>query len=320
MQLLHVAVGRLGTCGRGAEEGDLREQVLGRLPGVLPRHGLEPLVDVGVHEHRAAVVRRHGRVAGAIALQRADLGPIRLRIGLHTGEVQLRDEGNYAGRTINKTARLRDLAHGGQTVMSSVTAELLEDGLPGGAWLIDLGRHTMRDLPKPIHVSQLCHSDLTIDFPPLRTVSSAATQHLPTQLTTFIGRGPQITEIIEILQENRLVTLTGAGSTGKTRLAIEVAGRIATVFSDGVWYVDLAPITHPEVVPVAVARALGLPDQPGRSIGDRSRPTSGTASCCCCSTTANICWMPALCSSAGFWPNVQGDGSGDQSRATTGSR
>ena len=216
----------------------------------------------------SAFARAGDAAACAIALQRADLGPIRLRIGLHTGEVQLRDEGNYAGRTINKTARLRDLAHGGQTVMSSVTAELLEDGLPDGAWLIDLGRHTMRDLPKPIHVSQLCHSDLTIDFPPLRTVSSAATQHLPTQPTTFIGRGPQITEIIEILEENRLVTLTGAGGAGKTRLAIEVAGRIATVFSDGVWYVDLAPITHPEVVPVAVARALGLPDQPGRSIGD----------------------------------------------------
>jgi predicted ATPase/class 3 adenylate cyclase/DNA-binding CsgD family transcriptional regulator len=216
----------------------------------------------------AAFARASDAVACALDLQRAPLAPIKLRVGLHTGEVQLRDEGNYAGSTINKAARLRDLAHGGQTVLSAATEELVEDRLPADAWLIDLGSQTLRDLPRPMRVAQLCHPDVRNDFPPLRTANASAAQHLPTQLTTFVGRGAQMDEICGILGENRLVTLTGAGGAGKTRLAIEVAGRMTSDFADGVWYVDLAPITHPEVVPVAVARALGLPDQPGRSITD----------------------------------------------------
>jgi len=216
----------------------------------------------------AAFARASDAVACALDLQRAPLAPIKLRIGLHTGEVQLRDEGNYAGSTINKTARLRDLAHGGQTVLSAAAEELVEDRLPDGAWLTDLGSHTLRDLPRPMRVAQLCHADVRNDFPPLRAANAAAAQHLPTQLTTFVGRGAQMEEIRGILAENRLVTLTGAGGAGKTRLAIEVAGQLTSDFPDGVWYVDLAPISHPEVVPVTVARALGLPDQPGRSITD----------------------------------------------------
>jgi hypothetical protein len=119
-----------------------------------------------------------------------------------------------------------------------------------------------------MRVAQLCHHDVRNDFPPLRTANASAIQHLPTQLTTFVGRGAQMDEICGILAENRLVTMTGAGGAGKTRLAIEVAGRMTSDFPDGVWYIDLAPISYPEVVPVAVARALGLPDQPGRSITD----------------------------------------------------
>ncbi len=107
-------------------------------------------------------------------MQRAELTPIKLRIGVHTGDVQLRDEGNYAGTTINKTARLRDLAHGGQTVISAATEEMVEDQLPDDAWLIDLGRHGLRDLPRPVRVSQLCHPDLRNDFPPLRTTDAVA--------------------------------------------------------------------------------------------------------------------------------------------------
>jgi predicted ATPase/class 3 adenylate cyclase/DNA-binding CsgD family transcriptional regulator len=216
----------------------------------------------------AAFARASDAVACALDLQRAPLAPIKLRIGLHTGEVQLRDEGNYAGSTINKTARLRDLAHGGQTVLSAAAEELVEDRLPEDAWLTDLGSHTLRDLPRPMRVAQLCHPDVRNDFPPLRTANTSAAQHLPTQLTTFVGRGVQMDEIRGLLADNRLVTLTGAGGAGKTRLAIEVAARMTSQFSDGVWYADLAPVTHPEVVPVAVARALGLPDQPGRSITD----------------------------------------------------
>lgn len=216
----------------------------------------------------AAFARASDAVACALDLQRTDLAPIRLRIGLHTGEVQLRDEGNYAGSTINKTARLRDLAHGGQTVLSAATGELVEDRLPEDAWLTDLGRHTLRDLPRPMRVAQLCHPAVRNDFPPLRATNIPAAHHLPTHLTTFVGRGAQMVEIRDLLTENRLVTLTGAGGAGKTRLAIEVAARMASHFPNGIWYTDLAPITHPEVVPVAVARALGLPDQPGSSITD----------------------------------------------------
>jgi hypothetical protein len=143
---------------------------------------------------------------------------------------------------------------------------MVEDQLPEDAWLTDLGRHSLRDLPRPMRVAQLCHRDLRNDFPPLREGNATAAQHLPIQLTTFIGRGAQMDEIRSIIKENRLVTLTGAGGAGKTRLAIEVAAGITSDFPDGIWYVDLASIAHAEVVPVAVARALGLPDQPGRSI------------------------------------------------------
>jgi predicted ATPase/class 3 adenylate cyclase/DNA-binding CsgD family transcriptional regulator len=216
----------------------------------------------------AAFTKASDAVACALDLQRAELAPIRLRVGIHTGEVQLRDQGNYAGTTINKTARLRDLAHGGQTVLSGAAEEVVEDRLPEGAWLIELGTHALRDVPRPVRVVQLSHTDLDNDFPPLRTTNVAASEHLPVQLTSFIGRGTQLTDIRQTLLDNRLVTLTGAGGAGKTRLAIEVAGLMSSQFPDGIWYADLAPITHPEVVPLAVARAFGLPDQPGRSITD----------------------------------------------------
>ncbi|MGO9102506.1 MAG: helix-turn-helix transcriptional regulator [Mycobacterium sp.] len=216
----------------------------------------------------AAFARASDAVACVLELQRAPLAPIRLRVGVHTGEVQLRDEGNYAGPTINRTARLRDLAHGGQTVLSGVTEQLVIDRLPEGAWLTDLGTHPLRDLPRPERVMQLCHPDLVNQFPPLRVSTAVVSQHLPVQLTSFIGRDTQITDVRRILADNRLVTLTGAGGVGKTRLAIQVAAQLADEFSDGVWYVDLAPLTDTELAPVTVARALGLPDQPGRSTMD----------------------------------------------------
>ena len=235
---------------------------------VAEHDGVRPVEQGEGDSFVAAFSRAGDAVACALELQRADLAPIKLRIGVHTGDVQLRDEGNYAGTTINKTARLRDLAHGGQTVVSAATEEMVEDQLPADAWLTDLGRHGLRDLPRPVRVSQLCHPDLRNDFPPLRAATAAAAQHLPRQLTTFVGRDAQMNEIRGILAENRLVTLTGAGGAGKTRLAIEVAGQMVSEFPDGIWYADLAAISYAEVLPVAVARAMGLPDQPGRSITD----------------------------------------------------
>lgn len=216
-----------------------------------------------------AFARAADAVACALDLQRAPLAPIKLRIGLHTGDVQLRDptstQGNYIGPTINRTARLRDLAHGGQTVLSGATEPLILDQLPPDVTLTDLGSHPLRDMPRPERVVQLCHPDLHNDFPPLRTANVLATERLPMQLTSFIGRRTEMSEIRRALAEHRLVTLTGAGGAGKTRLAVQLAADIAGEFADGVWYVDLAPITDPELVPFAAARALGVPDQPGES-------------------------------------------------------
>ncbi|HME15652.1 MAG TPA: LuxR C-terminal-related transcriptional regulator [Mycobacterium sp.] len=219
----------------------------------------------------AAFARASDAVAAALELQRAPLAPIRLRIGVHTGEIQLRDEGNYAGPTINRTARLRDLGHGGQTLLSGATEALVLDGLPSGAWLTELGTHALRDLPRPERVKQLCHPDLANDFPPLRLSKAVISQRLPVQLTSFVGRQAELSQVHELLTQNRLLTLTGAGGAGKTRLAIQTAGQLSGEFGrfpEGVWYVDLAPITDPEFVPLTVARAFGLPDQPGRSTMD----------------------------------------------------
>jgi predicted ATPase/class 3 adenylate cyclase/DNA-binding CsgD family transcriptional regulator len=212
-----------------------------------------------------AFARASDAVACALRLQRAPLAPIRLRIGLHTGEVQLRDEGNYIGPMINRTARLRDLGHGGQTLLSGIAGDLVVDRLTQGAFLTDLGSHTLRDLPRPERVLQLCHPDLQNEHPPLRTSKVAQTNYFPVQLTNFIGRETESAEVAALLTTGRLVTLTGAGGVGKTRLAIQLATQLAPEFSDGARYVDLAPIADPDVVPITVIRALGLSDQPGRS-------------------------------------------------------
>jgi predicted ATPase/class 3 adenylate cyclase/DNA-binding CsgD family transcriptional regulator len=240
-------------------------------------HGVRPIEQGEGDSFVVAFGRASDAVACALELQRAALGPIRLRIGVHTGEVQLRDESNYIGPTINRTARIRDLAHGGQSVLSNTTSDLVADRLPADAWLIDLGTHPVRDLPRPERVTQLCHPEIRNDFPPLRTPKSAHTHNLPAQLTSFVGRQAEMDELRRSLHDNRLVTLTGAGGAGKTRLAIEVAGQLTTEFDDGVCYVELAPITDPALVPAAVLRAFGLRDGPGRSsldtvtrfIGDR---------------------------------------------------
>ncbi len=215
-----------------------------------------------------AFARASDAVACALGLQRAPLAPVSLRIGVHTGEVQLRDEGNYIGPTINRTARLRDLGYGGQTLLSGTTADLVVDRLPEGAWLTDLGTHPLRDLPRPERVIQLCHPDLVNEFSPLRVTESVAAQRLSVPLTSFVGRDAELTQLRGLLADNRLVTLTGAGGVGKTRLAVQVAAELVDQFDGGVWYVDLAPITDPGLVPLTAGRALGLPDQPGRSTMD----------------------------------------------------
>ncbi|WP_396836145.1 LuxR C-terminal-related transcriptional regulator [Mycobacterium sp. ITM-2016-00318] len=268
-----------GSTGLWETQPDAMTAAIARLDDTLTalvaaHHGVRPVEQGEGDSFVLAFARASDAVACALALQRAPLAPIRLRIGLNTGEIQLRDEGNYIGPTINRTARIRDLGHGGQTLLSSATESMVLDHLPHDAWLNDLGVHPLRDLPRPERVVALCHPDIRNDFPALRTPEPERARRLPVQLTSFIGRERQIAEVRELLSANRLVTLTGAGGSGKTRLAIHVAGDAPY----DVGYVDLAPITDLDLVPVAVARALGLTDQPGRStidslvhfIGDRS--------------------------------------------------
>ena len=231
-------------------------------------HGIRPVEQGEGDSFVIAFTRASDAVACAFELQRAPLAPIKLRIGLHTGEIQLRDESNYIGPTINRAGRVRDLAHGGQTVLTAATEELVLDHLPEGMWLTDLGSHKLRDIPRPERLVQLSHPDLRVDFPALRKSTAVVTQALPTQLTSFVGRAAEISELVQILSENRLVTLTGAGGVGKTRLAVELSAQLADDFGAAIHYVDLAPITDAGLVEGAVARSIGMPDQPGYSLID----------------------------------------------------
>jgi predicted ATPase/class 3 adenylate cyclase/DNA-binding CsgD family transcriptional regulator len=239
------------------------DEALARLTAT--HRGVRPLEQGEGDSFVIAFARAADAIAFALDLQLAELTPIALRVGIHSGDIQLRDEANYIGPTINRTARLRDLAHGGQTVLSGVTESLVVDQLPADVTLTDLGNHPVRDLPRAERVLQLCHPGLRNEFPPLRSTQTIAVHNLPAQLTRFVGRRRELSEIRATLAENRLVTLSGVGGTGKTRLAVEIAILVASQFDDGVWFVDLAPIAEPDLVPATVVRAFGLPDQSGRS-------------------------------------------------------
>jgi predicted ATPase/class 3 adenylate cyclase/DNA-binding CsgD family transcriptional regulator len=236
---------------------------------VVPAHdGVLAIAPGAGDSFTAAFARATDAVACAVELQREPLAPVRLRVGVHTGEVRLDDAGDYVGPTPERAARLRGLAHGGQILLSGITRDLVVDQLPADAWLTDLGTHQLGDPPRPERVAQLCHCDLDIEFPPLRATGSAVPHGLPVQLTRFVGRVTLTNDVVKALSENRLVTLAGAGGVGKTRLAVQVAAQAAAEFDGNVWFVDLTPVTDPEVVPVTALRALGLPDQPGRSATD----------------------------------------------------
>lgn len=238
------------------------------IAAVAAHHGVRPLEQGEGDSFVIAFARAADAIACALTLQLTDLGPIALRIGIHTGDIQLRDQNNYIGPTINRTARIRDLGHGGQTLISGVTEALVIDALPDRATLSDLGTHALRDLPRPERVVQLKHPDLRSDFPPLRAAEGCAAHNIPRRLTTFIGRGRELAELREVLAEHRLVTITGIGGAGKTRLAIHLANEMAREFEDGAWFVDLAPIAAPELLAPTVAAAFGLPDEPSRSMLD----------------------------------------------------
>jgi predicted ATPase/class 3 adenylate cyclase len=188
---------------------------------------------------------------------------VRVRMGLHTGSATIAG-GSYAGLDVHRAARIMAAAHGGQVLLSEVTRALAATALGEGLTTRDLGEHRLKDLDSTERLHQLVAPGLATDFPPIRTADAART-NLPAQPTSFLGRERQIGEVSTLLEAARLVTLTGPGGTGKTRLAIECAARLADRFPAGVWFVPLAPIVDPDLVPMAIAQALNAPEHPGRT-------------------------------------------------------
>jgi predicted ATPase/class 3 adenylate cyclase len=189
--------------------------------------------------------------------------PIRVRMGLHTGVCEERDN-DYFGPVVNRAARLEAVAHGGQVLFSGATAELLSESLPEGVTLRDLGLQRLKDLGRPERVFQLEAGFLQPSFPPLASLDNPELpNNLPGQLSAFVGREPELIQVRSLVGSSRLVTLTGAGGCGKTRLALQVAAELLGTARDGVWFVGLAHLTEAEAIPEAVAAVLGLTAQRG---------------------------------------------------------
>jgi hypothetical protein len=197
--------------------------------------------------------------------------------------------GSLVGIDINRAARIGAAGHGGQVVASGVTRALVgEDPSPGLSWS-DLGEHRLRDLETPERLAQLVIDGLPAEFPRLRGTASAG--DLPMPLTTFVGRTHQIEELVALMDKARLLTLTGPGGTGKTRLALELARGCEPWFPDGAWFVPLETITDPDLVPATIAARLRLHDRGGADPLHGSRSTSRRASCCSSSTTSSRSWV-----------------------------
>src|SRR5262245_60464877 len=201
-------------------------------------------------------------VAAAVAAQQALAAhpwpagtAVRVRIGLHTGAPATVGE-QYVGLDVHHAARIGAAGHGGQVLLSQATHGLVRHELPEGVSLRDLGEHRLKDLVHAEHIFQLVIPNLPADFPPLTTLDSRR-HNLPAQPTPLIGRAREIGAVTELLcrADVRLVTLTGPGGTGKTRLALQVAAEVLDTFADGVWFVNLAPISDPGLVASTIAQA-----------------------------------------------------------------
>ncbi len=212
-----------------------------------------------------------GAVRSAVGAQRAlsthqwsDGTSPRVRMALHTGEALDAPEG-YVGLEVHRAARICSVAWGGQILLSKATRGLVGEDFPEGVSVRDLGEHRLKDLARPQHLYQLIVAGLPADFPPLRSLNARA-NNLPIQLTSFIGRDREMAEAKHMLATGRLVTLTGGGGAGKTRLALQIAAEHLERFPDGVWLVELASLVDPDLIPQRVAAALGVREEPIRPL------------------------------------------------------
>ncbi len=218
----------------------------------------------------AAFGRAREAVEAAVAIQRRlakiQWAPVsmRVRMGLHTGEADERN-GDYFGPSLNRAARVMAAAHGGQVLASGVTASLVGDRLPDRVLLVDLGEHRLKDLDAPEHIFQVTDAALDQQFPPLRVLDSVP-NNLSLQYTRFIGRAREMEELTALVPGNRLVTLTGVGGVGKTRLALQLAAEVLHHYPDGVWFVELAGIRDASLVLKRVAVAMGVQEQADRAL------------------------------------------------------
>jgi class 3 adenylate cyclase len=256
----------------------LWQQYSDRMSEVLTRH--DALITAVVEEHGGMVVRSRGEgdslfavfvrardaTAAACAIQLAILKEpwpaalsIKVRMALHTGESELREH-DYYGPVVNRCARLRGIAHGGQVVLSQVTAELVQEALGEDVTLQDMGAHRLRGMERPEQVFQLLHPGLPSDFPALESLDAQETRrhNLPVQLTSIIGRDEEILEVAGLLPTARLVTLAGAGGSGKTRLSQEIGASVLDEYPDGVWFIGLAALSDPNMLRSLVAETFDV--------------------------------------------------------------
>jgi predicted ATPase/class 3 adenylate cyclase len=213
-------------------------------------------------------------VAAAVAAQRSlaaarwpDDASVRVRMGLHTGEALVRD-GTYVGLDVHRAARIAAVGHGGQILISETTRALADQSLPAGVELRDLGRHRLKDLTQPERIHEALIAGLPSQFPPLRSLDATA-NNLPVQMTSFVGRSAEVAEARRLLATTRLLTLTGPGGTGKTRLSLQVAAESIADYPDGVFFVPLGPIDDAATVAPAIVQTLGLRETVNQSPVDR---------------------------------------------------
>ncbi len=211
----------------------------------------------------AAFSRPEDAVSAMLDAQRAldaedfsAVGGLRVRAAVHTGTTDERD-GDYFGPVVNRVARLLAIGHGGQVLVSGISADLVAGTLPAQATLRDLGERQLKDLARPEYVYQLLAPGLQADFPPLRSLD-ALPNNLPRQVTSFIGRDEEVAEITALIEAHPLVTLVGSGGIGKTRTSLQVAANLLDGSGDGVWFIELAPLSSGAFIPAMVAQVFGL--------------------------------------------------------------